>query len=291
MDWRDRARSQAGAISRSQLARCAVSERSIDGLVARRDLIEVLPSVYAARSAPGSAAQREWAAILWSGGALSHASAARLWSIPTTTSTLVHVTVGDRRYRAPVAGVRLHRVNLDRDEVSSLGGRPVTTRPRTVVDLLRTERFEAARNLRDRALQLAWIDARSIQRSVSAQLGRTGNTQLRLLLQEIVAGAHAESERILHRILRRAQLTGWQPQYPVRLGTRTAFLDVAFPAIKLAIEVDGRLAHGDLSDRFDDDRARQNALVAAGWIVVRFTWSHLQDSDYVLSQIVQYLAA
>jgi very-short-patch-repair endonuclease len=291
MDWRDLAHAQSGVIGRDQLARCAVSERAIDGLVARRDLVEMLPCVYRARSAPELRAQREWAAVLWSDGVLSHSSAARLWDVPAPPTPLVHVTVDDRRYRKPAAGVRLHRVLLTSTDVTTAGGRPVTTRARTVIDLLRTERYAVARDLRDRGLRLGWIDPPSIQRSISTQLGRTGNTQLRLLLQEVELGAQAESERILHRILRGAGLVGWRPQYPVRLGSRTAYLDVAFPSIKLAIEVDGRIAHDELSDRFDDDRARQNALVAAGWTVIRFTWTHLQDPDYVLSQIMQHLAA
>ena len=57
------------------------------------------------------------------------------------------------------------------------------------------------------------------------------------------------------------------------------------------IEVDGRAAHDDWSDRFDDDRARHNDLLAAGWRVLRFTWAHLQDPEYVLRQIAQLVAA
>jgi very-short-patch-repair endonuclease len=77
----------------------------------------------------------------------------------------------------------------------------------------------------------------------------------------------------------------------VRLRGRIAYIDVAFPEQKVAVEVDGRTAHGPWSDRFDDDRERQNALVAAGWRVLRFTWTHLQDPGYVRAQIVQFLAA
>jgi very-short-patch-repair endonuclease len=40
------------------------------------------------------------------------------------------------------------------------------------------------------------------------------------------------------------------------------------------IEVDGR-AHHTTPDRFERDRERQNALVAAGWTVLRFTWRDL----------------
>ena len=292
MDWQDRARRQAGVISRDQLRRHHISSDSIDGLVRRNALCALLPGVYSPRPVPGSMNQREWAAVLWSGGVLSHRSAARHWQLPVATTTIPHVIAGDRRFRGRVAGVRVHRVALDTAQVTTAAGLRVTTRSRTVVDLLRVEPFGTARELRDRALQLGWVDERVIRTSISAQLGRTGNAQLRRLLAELEVGAQAESERLLHAILRRARLTGWVPQHRVRLGARTAYLDVGFPAQRLAIEVDGRRFHDDASDRFDDDRDRQNALIAAGWRVLRFTWRHLTESpDLVLSRIVQLLAA
>lgn len=293
MDWRDRARCQDGAISRRQLADCGLSHRQIDGLVQRRDLVELLPSVYAPRPAPHSVRQQFWAAVLWSdGGVISHRSAATPWQLPVVTSTLVHLTVADRRYRQPPPGVRLHRVQLDRRELVEFSGLPVTARTRTVVDLLRTEPFGVACGLRDRALQQGWLDEVVLSRAIGEQLGRTGNRQLRLLLAGIEPGAQAESERRLHALLRRARLRGWVPQYRARLGRRIAMIDVAFPARKIAIEIDGRRHHDGDSERFEDDRDRQNALVAAGWQVLRFTWRQLtQQPEDVLAQIVQLLAA
>jgi very-short-patch-repair endonuclease len=157
---------------------------------------------------------------------------------------------------------------------------------------MRAERYGTARDVRDRALQMRWIDEAAIQRSISAQLGRTGNTQLRRLLAELERGAQAESERLLHAILRRAGVRGWRAQYRVRIGRRIAYVDVAFPAQRLAIEVDGRRHHDGASERFEDDRDRQNDLVATGWRVLRFTWRQLAEHpDLVLARIVQLLAA
>ena len=42
---------------------------------------------------PESFTQRAWAAVLWSGGTLSHRSAAELWSLPVLRSSTIHVTV------------------------------------------------------------------------------------------------------------------------------------------------------------------------------------------------------
>lgn len=291
MRWEDVARRQAGAVHRRQLRELGISARAVDGMVARRDLLTVAHGVYAARAAPESQNRRDWIAVLWSGGVLSHWSAARYHQVLEVRSMTVHITVADKRFRKHLRNVRLHRVPLSPSEETRSAGMPVTTRQRTVIDLLRCETYRTARDLRDRAIRQGWIDGRTILRAVLREPGRTGNVQLRRLYDEIVAGAQAESERMLHVILRSSGVRGWLPQYRVQLGGRVAYIDVALPEFKIAIEVDGRDAHGPWSDRFADDRARQNDLVAAGWRVLRFTWEHLQDPGYVLGQIAQLLAA
>lgn len=67
------------------------------------------------------------------------------------------------------------------------------------------------------------------------------------------------------------------PQYDVHTahGVWLARVDLAFPAQKVAIEYDGRAVH-ELSDVFVRDRRRQNALVAAGWVVLRYTAEDLR---------------
>jgi very-short-patch-repair endonuclease len=292
MDWQDLTRRQDGAIAREQLNECGLSHAQLDRLIARRDLVELLPGVYSPRPVPESIGQREWAAVLWSGGVLSHRSAARRWQLPVMSDVRVHVTVGDRAFRWRMPGVRVHRVLLGASQRTTGGGLPISTRARTVIDLMRSERYADARDLRDRGLQQGWIDEPAILRSVLAQPGRTGNAQLRRLHDELERGAQAESERLLHAILRRAGLRGWKPQYRVRLGARMAYVDVAFPQHRLAIEVDGRRYHDGASERFEDDRERQNALVLAGWRVIRVTWRMLTEQpDLVFDQIVQGLAA
>jgi very-short-patch-repair endonuclease len=42
----------------------------------------------------------------------------------------------------------------------------------------------------------------------------------------------------------------------------------------VAVEVDGWAWH-QRADRFQEDRRKQNALVRAGWVPLRFTWHDL----------------
>jgi hypothetical protein len=59
-------------------------------------------------------------------------------------------------------------------------------------------------------------------------------------------------------------------------GKLEYWIDDAFGARRLAVEVDGWAWHSDV-DRFAQDRRRQNALVLAGWTVLRFTWHDLMS--------------
>lgn len=129
-----------------------------------------------------------------------------------------------------------------------------------------------------------------MERRLSEQSGRGGNRQLRLLLPQLTDGAAAESERLAHRLLRAHGISGWVPNLNVVVGGRRFKLDIAFAQQRLAIEIDGFDYHR--RDRFQQDRTRQNALINAGWTVLRFTWSDLTErQDYVIATILQLLVA
>jgi very-short-patch-repair endonuclease len=44
-------------------------------------------------------------------------------------------------------------------------------------------------------------------------------------------------------------------------------------------------------DRFRRDRSRQNALVTAGWTILRFTWADLTERPGYVVSAIQRLAA
>jgi very-short-patch-repair endonuclease len=68
-------------------------------------------------------------------------------------------------------------------------------------------------------------------------------------------------------------------------------VDLAFPAQKVAVEVDGWAWHVD-AERFRNDRRKQNALVRAGWDPLRFTWHDLDGRPAaVLAEIRETVAA
>ncbi len=64
---------------------------------------------------------------------LSHRSAAGLWRLRTTDRIQVEITVPPRR--ASRAGLQLHSGSLAADEITTHQGIPITTPPRTLLDL------------------------------------------------------------------------------------------------------------------------------------------------------------
>jgi very-short-patch-repair endonuclease len=63
-----------------------------------------------------------------------------------------------------------------------------------------------------------------------------------------------------------------------------------FPDARVVVELDGWAYHVT-RDRFHHDRERQNRLIGAGWIVLRFTWRDLSERPgYVTATIRAVLA-
>jgi very-short-patch-repair endonuclease len=185
--------------------------------------------------------------------------------------------------------IRARVVRRDPPAATTILGVRVATAPAAMIDALRLLPAPEARSLCHRAAQtLGHAPMADILAAAKAELrGRVGSSQLHELAAELDQGAHSEAERRLIRILTEAGITGFLTNFKVRLRGRMAEVDVAFPAIRLAIEVDGMAWHTS-PRRFQEDRSRQNALTAEGWTVLRFTWADLRNRP---AQVVATIAA
>ena len=164
----------------------------------------------------------------------------------------------------------------------------LTSRGCTVVDcaLLLGER--AGMRFIERALQRDWISYEELTFRVQRCIGRHGVEGLVRTVRALGSGARSDTERRLVDGLRARGIGGWQCNVTVADGAGLiGIVDVAFSAIKLAIELDGRAWHVD-RDRFQHDRTRQNRLVADGWTVLRFTW---EDVRYRLGTVLAGICA
>lgn len=92
---------------------------------------------------------------------------------------------------------------------------------------------------------------------------------------------------MLARALPRAGLNGFQVNQPVR----GYLADLLYEPLRLIIEIDGWAYHGN-REAFQRDRARQNVLVAAGYMVLRYTALDIEHRlPEVLAQIREVVTA
>jgi very-short-patch-repair endonuclease len=292
MNWAAVARRQGGVITRSQLLAVRITRDRIDNL-ARRGLL--LPSgyrgVYHVAGAPRSPESEAWTAVLGSGAVLSYLSAAAWWDLPVDQDGRIHITKHERRRNAVHRLVRVHRTLLVPSAVTSRFGLPITTRTETLLDCLGWLGIRPARDLLDRAFQQNWLTRQDIERRLDEQAGRWGNRQLARLLRESKPGAEAESERRGQKLLDQAGITGWIGNLPIVLAGEGFRIDIAFPAHKLAVEIDGWAFHRSRARR-DRDNRKANLLTKAGWRVLTFSWEDVNERpDYYLDSICSVLAS
>lgn len=284
------ARFQGGAFTRRQAEADGWSGKQITRRL-RQNAWQVVCGDALAVTGDVTVRTRAWAARLtWPDAVVSHVTAAELHRLPVPASTLTHVTVPDAKHR--LRGGVVHRLSLvDADVLCPQGQPRLTTPRRTAVDCLRWLTFDEALALWTWLVTRRLLTREDLVAEIAASQGRWGTPQLVRLLAETRGGALSRAERRLHALLRHAGITGWTANETVYVdGVAVAVADVLFDRARLIVEVDGFAAHSS-RDAFVKDRRRQNLLLGAGYLVLRFTWADLVERpDTVIQQIRAALA-
>ena len=264
---------QWGVVSRAQLLRLGASAAVIDAWVQRQRLHRVHQGVYAVGHGVLRVEGRRLAAVLacGPGAVLSHRSAAAHWGLLRTDQTRVDVTAPRGRHGAP--GIRLHRSrSLDAQDTTSHQGIPTTTVHRTLLDLAATARPSELERALAQAERLRLYDHRAIQSAIARSNGHRGTQLLARATTREPKWTRNEWEAAFLELLRAAGL-------PEPL-TNDAFdvpdhghcePDYHWPAQRVIVELDGFETHGTRA-AFRADRAKDAALTASGYRVLRFTY-------------------
>jgi very-short-patch-repair endonuclease len=291
---------QFGVFTRAQANAVDVSNEKLQARVKRGSIERLSRDVFAIAGAPPSWHQRLLAAA-WGGGddcCVSHRAASALHSYDGFQSGIVEVVHHQRRdYRvAPGAIVHVTSV-LDACDRTTWGPIPVTTPIRTLIDLgavVPIERLEEALDSAERN-GLVDRDALSIRLDQIRQSGRNGVGPLAELLEGRAAQAETPRsvlERRMLRLLAAADLPEPRCQVRVPRGDgRVAFLDFAYPAVRIGLELDGHAWHATPRQR-QRDHERQNMVVIADWTILRFTYGDVANRpEYVAAVVRQALLA
>lgn len=288
---------QHGCISLAQALALGMSEHTVFRLAARGVWRRVLPSVYIVTGAEPSWRQRLMAAVLWlgEGAAISHGSAAAIWAMPGFPAGTVELSTTSARQSRD--GIIVHRVKeLARHDVGRRGALPVTSPTRTLIDLSAKadpEPFEVAFHY----CLCRQITSLRRLRSISEERrgpGATGAPLLRELLDLYDDGerpAESPLEVRVRRLVAAAKLPPPVRQHPVVAAGSNYRIDLAYPAARVAIEVDGYRWHSSRLS-WDADYTKLAALQAEGWQVARATYDLAKNrQDLLLDAVTAVLGA
>jgi len=275
------ARSQHGVFNRAQLMLGGSSKRAIDHRVHSHQWERVHSSVYRMSGAPLTWESRAMAACLTMDdgeGVASHLSAAHLWGLAGFAPLgVVDVTVPRHARPRCRPGVRYHESRaFELLHETRRFGIPVTGPARTVLDVCAAVdddlRALAALDETRRRTLASWEELWECL-ILHARRGRNGIARFRRVLERRWGRSvpHNQFARLVERLFVDAGLPDLTHEYEVVIAGHRYRIDLAYPALKIAMELDGR-GH---ELQFDEDPIRTNRLETAGWLVLRFTWRRL----------------
>lgn len=253
--------------------------------------------VFRIEGAPASWQQRLLAAVLDAGpdAVATSSSAAALWRLPGFNVDVAEVLVPTGTNHRPQHG-RLHQSRtLPAHHTTVTQGVPVITPARLVVELAARTSPRRVERAAENAIAASILTPDALASVVSelAGRGRRGSTLLRTLVEGIAPGyvpPASELEARFRDLVRSAGIGGGVTQVDVGGEEWEGRVDVAFPAAKLVVELDSRRWHQSRS-AMESDRRRDNALVMAGWRVVRITWRQILDDPVGVVALLRSLLA
>jgi len=258
---------------------------AVGRLVRSGELVAVMPGVYAVPARAHERAIRVLAlGTRQPDAVLVGRTAAQLTYWPRLTGDVVSYALDHKCLLQP--GFQGSRRRVPPELVLQRGPVRVTVPALTALDLCAEVEGDGI----DHALRTRTATLAEMHRAFELSGGRPGNRDRRRLLLDSRDEPWSAAERLCHRMLRGAQISGWKANWPVTIEGNLYYLDVAFPRLRVVIEIDGRIHETDV-DLFESDRWRQNALVLDGWLVLRFTWRMLDEHPAaVIARIGQALA-
>jgi very-short-patch-repair endonuclease len=276
---------QAGVVTLAQAVAAGISPDTVQRRARDGRWTRLHPGVYLVGGHRLGGEARVRAAALWAGerATVSGPAAAFRHGMLPAAPPVVDVTLPAALHRRAGRGVRFHRHDLLPVDRVRVDGMWLSAPPLAALETALA--LPDGSTFLDRALQ-RHVRFPTLYRAYCRHLGRPGWGRARALVTAAADRADSAAERLLVQILRRGGVTGWVLGFPFGRWT----IDLAFPAQKVAVEVDGWAWHVD-AERFRADRRKQNALVRDGWDPLRFTWHELDGQPaVVLAEIVETVA-
>lgn len=289
-------RAGRGLFTREQLL-AAADHNVLDRAVARGSVVRLLPRVYSTPAGALDQRIRLRAALAFAGpnAALSHLSSASIWRIRAPESQHVHVLTPRTADHRTTNFVVVHRhpsADIPQDLLAHSAGMPAVRPAPTLVDCWALLDRGHRREVVITAVRDGRVSPDDVRRLAEERPLLRGRRELIDLADQLHAGAHSELEIFgLRRVFDHPSLPRARRQFLVVVGGSRYFLDLAWPELKLAVELDGAAHHGSRTQRERDVR-RDAALATAGWQVIRVTYARVtNDPDDVRQDLATIIAA
>ena len=240
-----------------------------------RDVVRLSRDTYLPRDEAAGLASRLPAILLTApqGAVVSHHTAAALWriEIPLVDRVQpVHLTVPPSSRARNRRDRSVHRGVVDPADVVRMWSIPVTNPARTWRDLAAVLPAAALLAVTDQLVD-GYSSRADMEAALAARPSGRGAARARAVLPIADSLADSPMESVLRWLLHEARLPRPSLQHPIRdaTGRFLGLADMAWSDRKVLVEFDGDV-HRERKV-FVDDLRRQNRLVAAGWIVLRFS--------------------
>jgi hypothetical protein len=230
-------------------------------------------------------------AVTGSQSAGSHRSAALVYGLGLVgrAESVAEITKapGDQGSYTGRRDVRVHIAALPADHVVSYRGVPLTSVPRTVIDLARTLPFAEGVAVADSALQ-ARLTSKSELASVISDCGRWPGLRR---AREVTAFSDARSESVLESLSRAAFRQAGLPPPDLQVwvgddGEVIGRVDFLWRRYRTIGEADGALKY-QTPARARTQLERDARLRAAGYEVVHFTWPQITRAPAQVVEDIQ----
>lgn len=283
-----------GVVSRPRLLSLGISDEQILGRVEHGSLRSIHPGVYATFGRSLDYPARTLAACLAAGtGAVaSHRTALSMWGLLDGEQP-IDITAPRQSHPIP-DGIVVHRPNVLRPvDITAKQHVPITNPIRSLLDAgVELPRWQVGECV-ERALVARLVTVKAL-RVILAELGgrgRTGTAALRNHLDRRALGdRRPESmiEPVMARLLYATDLGIGPIEYQptLLLGGMEVRPDFLVSLAMAVVEIDGLDAHAS-REALDRDLTRQNLLVRHGYLVLRYTTTHLRHPAKVAAEIVK----
>jgi very-short-patch-repair endonuclease len=273
---------QHGLVTHSQTLDLGLTKRQRQHRIDAGRLIACEATVLRVGGAPVTWEQRVLSSCLASDGVASHRAGAMLFGLGLWPAGVVELTVDpNRRYRSDVA--KVHRsVDDPHVDARTIDGIPVTSVRRTLLDLGAVVPLDRLEKCVERALFRGLTSPGALWAYIDAvgRQGRRGVQPLRAVLElrGRVPATESDLETEMLQLLRRAGLPEPVRQHELIVASRRFRIDLAYPQLKIALEIDGDEPHFGAS-KTDADSTRDGLLQLGGWLTQHFTRRHIRHEE------------